>query len=118
MSTPHPAPQNVPEHLSGPARRWWLQMVETYEGLTTDPDAQATLTAAAVQMMRAEQFREDIQNRGAVVANRFGVMVENPACPGERAAMNLHQLLVRELNLGSEDRDEANRLPRLAKGVA
>jgi len=109
---PKPPPQ-----LTGRARAWWLEMHEAYEGFDVDPSARELLTSAAVQLQRAEQARKVIEQLGVVYSDRFDRPKENPACTTERAAMNLHRLLIRELGLQAVE-SESIRLPRLSERYA
>jgi phage terminase small subunit len=112
MPKKHPPKVTCPKHITGEARKWFRSMVDAYQGFEDEPNAVSILTEAAVQLQRIEAYRRDIQERGVVVDDRFGVPKENSSCPGERAAANLHRLLVRELGLEPTVTDETNRISR------
>ena len=101
-----------PEGLIDPVRDWFLAMIDAYEGFTDEPNAVSILTEAAVQLQRCLQSREVIDREGIAVLDRFGKIRENPLCVTERAAANLHRLLVRELGLEPSAVDETNRITR------
>ncbi len=100
-----------PKYIVGPARKWFREMVDAYEGFEVEPNAVSILIEAAMQLQRIEAYRKDIEERGVTVEDRFGIRKENPSCPGERAAANLHRLLTRELGL-QPSVDESTRVTR------
>lgn len=108
----HPPKVTCPKHLTGDARRWFRSMLDAYEGFSDEPNAVSILVEAAVQLQRCLEARDVIQREGIAVEDRFGKLRENPLCVTERAAANLHRLLVRELGLEPSVVDETNRISR------
>ena len=102
-----------PAYLKGHARAWWAAMVDAYAGFDAEPNARSLLDGAALQLMRAEQARKAIDRDGVAPLDRFGKPKEHPSLVTERAAMNLHRLLCREMGLQPAETEDT-RLPRLA----
>lgn len=91
-----------PRHLSAPARRWWANVVETFE---LDQYQLRTLTLAAEASDRTEQAREILAKDGVIVADRFGQSKPHPAVAIERDSRISYARLVRELMLDDADPD-------------
>ena len=100
-----------PKYLTGNAREWWVAMVTEYDGFDREPDGLSILTQAAVQIQRAEAARVVLDKDGLTYTDRFGQPRERPESVIERAASNLHRLLVRELGLEPASADNC-RAPR------
>lgn len=108
----HKTPLEPPSYLQGAARAWWAEMAAAYQGFDSEPNARSLLDAAASQLMRAEQARVEIAKEGVAVKDRFKQWREHPSLVTERAALNLHRLLCREMGLAPAE-SESPRLPHL-----
>jgi hypothetical protein len=103
-----------PDHLEGCARDWWVAMTEAFGGFEQEPNSLSLLTGAAIQLQRAEQARQVIDTEGISFRDRFGFPKERPEVVTERAALNLHRLLCRELGLPAAPEEEY-RIPRVTR---
>ena len=113
MTRPKPVPKlKPPTYIKGAARKWWLSMIDSYS-FTGDPAGLSLLNAAALQLARADEAREQISKDGVCIPDRFGQTKEHPSLVTERAALNLFRLLTREMGLEPAD-SEKTRLPRIA----
>jgi phage terminase small subunit len=100
----------VPGHLQAAGRTHWEAVTSVYK---LDNFELTTLEAACIQLDRAAEFRADIDKRGAMVADRFGILKANPAVDKERQALDAFRAQNRELGLSVEPPDSR---PPMAKG--
>ncbi len=96
-----------PRHLSAEAKRWWKEVVSSFE---LESHHVKVLTAAAEAWDRMQQARKEIDVRGILVEDRFGVPKANPACAIERDSRTSFLRAVRELDL---DLEPPRELPRV-----
>ena len=97
----------APKGLSVRARAFWSAVTRLYRLEDSD---YALLEAAARQLDRASEARKAIEERGALVTDRFDQLKPNPAIEIERQAHLAFARLCRELGVGA-DIPEA-RIPR------
>ena len=105
-----PKPPNPPKHLAKAGREHWRAVASRF--VLHDHDL-AVLEAACRELDRAVAFRAEVESRGVIIQDRFGVPRENPAASGERQALDLFRKLNRELGLNFEPSDSR---PPPAKG--
>lgn len=86
----------APTYLKPATRRWWREVVTTWE---LDEHHVRILTLAAEAWDRAQDARETIAKAGAYYLDRFGQPKSHPAVAVERDARGQFARLVRELDL-------------------
>ena len=85
-----------PAHLSPEAKRWWGEVVRSYE---LEPHHLKLLALAAETWDRAQEARRRIAEDGTYVLDRWGCVKSHPAVNVERDAKTTFARLVRELAL-------------------
>lgn len=98
-----------PSHLGDAGRLHWDRVVTQYR---LDDSELANLEAACIQLDRAAAFRSDIDERGVVVADRFGIRKPNASVQFERQALDAFRSQNRELGLSVEPPESRPPLPR------
>ena len=98
----------APEHLKAAGKAHWVNVLAI---IRLEDDERTTLEAACIQADRAAEFRADIDERGAMVPDRFGILKPNMAVQFERLALAEFAALNAKLGLYS---DEAR--PQLTRG--
>ncbi len=71
-----------PAHLEGPGREFFTRFVTEHH--ISDYAGVQLVVRAAEALDRMAQVRASIEEAGLVVPNRYGNLVENPACRMER----------------------------------
>ncbi len=104
-----PADPKPPVYLSKEAKAFWRETVSEF---VLEPHHLRVLEAACTALDRMNAARKEIQDRGILVEDRFGVPKANPAVAVERDARTAFLRAVRNLDLDIEPPKDA--LPRLA----
>jgi P27 family predicted phage terminase small subunit len=90
--------QNPPKHLQPATKRWWREVVTTFE---LEPHHLKLLQNCCESWERAEAAREMLRKEGLTTVNRHGEKVQHPAVVIERNAMVTFNRSLRELDLDS-----------------
>lgn len=101
----------IPKHLSPASRKWFKEVIETYE---LDSHHLHVLTMACEAMDRSTEARKLIEEQGMVYMDKAGQPKPHPAVIVERDQKDLFRRLLRELNLSEEPAE--SRPPRLGYG--
>jgi len=109
MAKPDAIP-SAPRHLSPAMKRWWRDVVSTFELESHD---QRLLQSACEAWDRGQEARALIERDGLVVATANGGMKRHPAVAIEHECRIGFARLLRELALGVEPPAEAARPPML-----
>jgi phage terminase small subunit len=104
--------KRAPAHLSPSSRRWWLDVVNTWQ---LDDHHVHLLSAAASALDRAEDARQTLAKEGSFFTNRRGERRVHPAVACERDNRILYCRILRELDLDSEPVPAAKRPPSLRR---
>jgi phage terminase small subunit len=104
--------KRAPSHLSQSSRRWWLDVVNTWE---LDPHHLHLLSAAASALDRAEEARQTLAKEGSYFVNRHGESKPHPAIACERDSRVLFARLLRELDLDAVPAPQDKRPPSLRR---
>ena len=89
-----------PNHLKAAGRRLWADIVTQYR--IADGAGLALVTTAAEALDRMREAQAAIRQHGALVADRYGGVKQNPACFLERDARAGMLSALRALNLDLE----------------
>ena len=89
-----------PNHLKAAGRRLWADIVAQYR--IADGAGLALVTTAAEAQDRIREAQAAIRKHGALVADRYGGVKQNPACFLERDARAGMLSAMRALNLDLE----------------
>jgi len=89
-----------PGHLKAAGRRLWTDIVNQYR--IADGAGLALVTTAAEALDRIREAQAAIRKHGALVADRYGGVKQNPACFLERDARAGMLSALRALNLDLE----------------
>ena len=100
----------APAHLKAATRRWWLDVVGTYD---LEPHHVKLLTLAAEAWDRAEEARKAVQQYGLTYDTRLGEPRARPEVAIERDSRLGFARLLRELDLDTEVLSEGRRVPSL-----
>ena len=90
----------APSCLGKAGKAHWTAVLSLIPDL--DPPEFARLLDSCIMRDRAAAFRADIEKRGEIVPDRFGILRPNLSVDKERAAMELSQRLDRELGIGTD----------------
>jgi phage terminase small subunit len=101
----------APRHLRGPTRKWFDDVLETYE---LEQHHRRLLQLAAEAWDRSEQAREALALHGLTFEDRFGQPHARPEVAVERDARLAFARLIRELDLDADPPASPSRPPRLA----
>jgi len=101
---------NAPKHLSGPAKKWWRQVVKDFE---LESHHVKLLTLAAESWDRCEAARKVLEEKGLVYEDRFGQPKPRPEVAIERDSRLAFARMLRELRLDGDDAPDAPRPPKL-----
>jgi len=96
----------APSHLSAEARRWWTEVLSSYQ---LEPHHRLLLRAACEAWDRAQQARRAIRKHGATYTDRFSQPRSRPEVQTEKDAATLFARLLRELQLDVEPPKETPR---------
>jgi P27 family predicted phage terminase small subunit len=88
-----------PAHLSADAKKWWREVVETYE---LESQHLRLLALAAEAWDRCQQARRIVSKEGLVVRDRHGTPKRHPAALAEENARLAFVRVLRELDLEGE----------------
>jgi P27 family predicted phage terminase small subunit len=100
-----------PKHLSTATKRWWRNVLKTYEFAESELPL---LEAAATAWDRANEARQLIEQNGITIIDRFKQVKANPACGVERDSLATYARLVRQLGFAeAEDYESTVRPPRI-----
>lgn len=91
--------QKPPKHLQPATKRWWREVVSSYE---LETHHLKLLQNCCEAWERAEKAREILRAEGVTTVNRHGEQVAHPAIAIERNAMIVFNRSLRELDLDSE----------------
>ena len=86
-----------PGHLKAAGRRLWTDIITQYR--IADGAGLALVTTAAEALDRTREAQAAIRKHGALVADRYGGVKQNPACFLERDARAGMLSALRALNL-------------------
>ncbi len=100
-------PLRPPPHLSAAARRWWREVVSTWE---LETHHLKVLTAVCEAWDRMNEARAAVKRHGLLIPDRFGQLRTNPAVQIERDSRTALYRGVRELDL---DLEPPRELPRV-----
>lgn len=87
----------APRGLSKAAQRWWRELQADYP--LTDAAGALLLEDALRHYDRATEARRLIDAQGAILADRFGQPILNPAVRVERDSTHAMRQALRQLNL-------------------
>ena len=107
------SPLKPPRHLKADGRALWNDIVQQYR--IVDAAGLALVTTAAEALDRIREAQAAIRQHGALVADRYGGLKQNPACFLERDARAGMLAALRALNLDLEplrDRGRATAFER------
>ena len=108
---PLPRRSSAPRHLRGPTRKWFEDVLESYE---LEQHHVRLLTLAAEAWDRSVQAREALAEHGLTFDDRFGQPHSRPEVAIERDARLGFARLIRELDLDADPPASPSRPPRLA----
>jgi phage terminase small subunit len=108
---PLPRRSSAPRHLRGPTRKWFEDVLESYE---LEQHHVRLLTLAAEAWDRSVQARESLAEHGLTFEDRFGQPHARPEVSMERDARLAFARLIRELDLDADPPSSPSRPPRLA----
>ena len=91
------SPLTPPRHLRNAGRALWTGIVMQYR--VRDAAGVALVTTAAEALDRIREAQAAIRKHGALVADRYGALKQNPACLLERDARAGMLSALRALNL-------------------
>src|SRR5262252_2491530 len=97
---PSMTPLKPPRHLSAAGKTLWNDIVRQYR--IADAAGLALVTTAAEALDRIREAQAAIRQHGALVADRYGGLKQNPACFLERDARAGMLSALRALNLDLE----------------
>ena len=100
----------APAHLKAATRRWWLDVVGTYD---LEPHHVKLLTLAAEAWDRAEEARKAVRKHGLTYDSRFNEPRARPEVAIERDSRLGFARLLRELDLDTSVPPEGRRVPNL-----
>ena len=100
-----------PSHLSADTKRFWAEVVESYE---LDSHHMRLLLACSEAWDRAETARRTVKREGMFYNDRFGAPRVHPGVDTERKSRDQFRLLLRELGLDVEPSNEKRMAGRTA----
>jgi P27 family predicted phage terminase small subunit len=104
---------SAPKHLAVATRRWWTNVVGTYE---LEEHHVRLLTLAAEAFDRATEARTVLARDGIIVTDRYGSPKAHPAVAIERDSRTAFARMIRELDLDGEPLPDP-RVPRRVGNV-
>ena len=100
----------APQHLKKDTRKFWREILKTYK---LEEHHKKLLTAACKAWDRAEEARQVLDEQGITFIDRFDQPKGRPEVKIEKDSRNDFRLLIRELGLDIEVKEEAGRMPRI-----
>ena len=92
-----------PKSLKKPGKSLWIATLDQF---IFDSEHQYHLLEHAGRMLDvATAARAEVEKRGLLLPDRFGVLKENPAAAIERQSLNAYRLACREMNLDVEPKE-------------
>jgi phage terminase small subunit len=105
---------SAPRHLRGPTRRWYEEVLQSYE---LEAHHLRLLQLAGEAWDRACEAREALAAHGLTFDDRFGQPHARPEVAVERDSRLAFARLIRELDLDAEPPASPSRPPRLASNM-
>ena len=99
-----------PSHLRPATRRWWREVVESWE---LESHHRMLLSLAGTAWDRAHQAREQVEQHGLASQTAAGGLKLSPFVRAEQEALVTFARILRELDLDLEGPAEAKRPPAL-----
>ena len=106
-----PEKPKPPSHLSAAAKKWWVEVLDTFD--ICDPQGLVTLALAAKSWDRCEQARRVRDKEGLTFTDRFGAPRARPEIAIERDSRLAFVRCIRELNLEGDVPPPGARPPRI-----